>query len=71
MQNAVVAIDKWKLKIFKKALDNAGYSYIYRKGLTDDTFFLMVSTESVQALRPLIEKANLDCAIFKRKQKLN
>lgn len=58
---AGVAIDKWKLSIFKKHLDEAGFKYTEHPGVTKDTLLLKVETVSAGALQPTIEKAQLAC----------
>ena len=66
MKKAVVAIDSWKLAIFKKHLDAAGYKYKELPGLTKDTLILQVEYEWVAELKPLVEAANTECANTKR-----
>lgn len=61
MKTAAVAIDAWKLATFKRNLDQAGFSYTERPGLTADTLFLMVKTASVAELQPVIERAQREC----------
>lgn len=62
MKTAAVILDKWKLPIFKKHLDGAGYTYTEHPGVTDDTLTLRVSFEWVAALQPIIQAANDECA---------
>lgn len=62
MKAAGVAIDAWKLPIFKKHLDAAGRKYTEHPGLTKDTLLLMVEYEWVADIKPIIEAANLECA---------
>ncbi len=71
MKKAAVAIDSWKLPIFKKMLEDGGYNYTEHPGLTKDTLLLQVMTENIATLQPTIEKAKAECAQWKRKQKLN
>lgn len=61
MKTAGVAIDAWKLPIFKKHLDAAGYSYTEHPGVTAGTLFLKVKTERIATLQPVIEKAQEEC----------
>lgn len=65
MKTAGVAIDAWKLAIFKKHLDAAGYTFTEGPGLVPDTKLLKVDYEWVHRLQPIIEAANAEC----RKQK--
>lgn len=66
-----VAIDAWKLKIFKKHLDTAGYAYTENKGVTPDTLLLKVVTSNINELGIIITRASEECAKWKRNQKLN
>jgi len=61
MLKAGVAIDAWKLKIFKRHLDEAGYQYTEHPGATKGSLLLNVATETVAALKPVIEKAQKEC----------
>jgi len=71
MMKAGVVIDNWKLSIFKKHLDDAKYSYEEHPGVTKDTLLLQVKTKQIATLKPVIEKANTECAKWKRNKKLN
>ena len=62
MKTAAVFLDSWKLSIFKKHLDAAGYSYTEQPGVTTDTLTLHVKYEWVANLKPIIEAANQECA---------
>jgi hypothetical protein len=57
MKVAGVVIDSYKLPVFKKCLDAAGYSYTVHAGLTANTLTLRVSIEWVADLKPIIEAA--------------
>lgn len=61
MKTAGVAIDNWKLPIFKRHLDEAGYAYTEHPGLTKDTMILKVKCEFVSKLQPVIETAQKEC----------
>jgi hypothetical protein len=61
MKKAAVFIDKWKLEIFKKHLDDAGYSYNVGYGMTEETLNIMVEFEWVVELKPIIEAAQKEC----------
>jgi len=62
MKTAGVAIDAWKLAIFKRHLDAGGFSYTEHPGLTPGTLFLKVKTERIATLQPVIERAQKECA---------
>jgi hypothetical protein len=59
---AGVGIDDWKLPIFKKHLDAAGYRYNDPVPLTDGTLLVQVHYEWVHELQPIIEAAQRECA---------
>jgi hypothetical protein len=56
---AGVVLDDWKLPVFKKHLDAAGYQY------DEPTEF----TEWVHQLQPIIEAAQRECAEMRSKVK--
>jgi hypothetical protein len=62
MITAGIAIDNWKLPIFKRHLDAAGFEYTEHKGLTPTTMLLKVKTPSAFKLQPFVEAAQLECA---------
>ena len=66
MKTAAVAIDSWKLTVFKKHLDAAGYKYTEGAGLTKDTLLLSVKYDWVATLKPIIEAANAECATMNK-----
>lgn len=57
---AGVCIDPWKLEIFKKHLDAAGYKYTVHPG--DQVTVLKVETDYAHKLQPVIEAAQEECA---------
>jgi hypothetical protein len=65
-KKAATVIDDWKLPIFKKHLDAAGYKYEDPLPFTDGTLVLKVHYEWVSELQPLIEAAQRECAKFKK-----
>lgn len=67
MKTAGVAIDDWKLEIFKRHLDAAGYTYTVHPGLTSDTLLLKVPCEWAHKLMPVIKAANDEAAQTKEK----
>lgn len=65
---AEVVLDDWKLPIFKKHLDKAGYTYEQFSGPTQGCITLSVETEFISTLQPVIEKCQTESA--KRKKEL-
>jgi hypothetical protein len=66
MKTAAVLIDSWKLTIFKKHLDAAGFVFTEGAGVTKDTLTLKVEFDWVARLQPIIEAANAECANVKK-----
>lgn len=64
-KTAAVGLDDWKLPVFKKHLDAAGYRYDEPLPLTDRTVLLKVHYEWVHELQPIIEAAQRECAKLK------
>jgi hypothetical protein len=62
MKTAGVFVDDWKLPVFKRHLDAAGYSYDVRPGVTPDTRNIMVKFEWMQELQPVLQAAAEECA---------
>lgn len=62
MLTAGVVIDSWKLDIFTKVLDKAGFEYRQMEGPVKDSILLSVKTESQAALLPHIKQANATAA---------
>jgi hypothetical protein len=63
---AGVVLDDWKLPIFKKHLDAAGYKYDEPVPFTNRTLTLKVHCEWVSQLQPIIEAAQRECAEMRR-----
>lgn len=63
MKTAAIAIDNWKLAIFKSHLDRAGYAYTKHPGVTADTLFLKVTVpdDNLSALQTVVEAAQRRC----------
>jgi hypothetical protein len=66
-KKGAVAMDDWKLPIFKKHLDAAGYKYEEPVPFVNQTLILKVHYEWAHKLTPIIEAANRECAELKRK----
>ncbi len=62
MMKVAIAIDDWKLPIFQKTLDKKGYKYTKHPGLTPNTLFLKVETDTIGKLQPIIERMNQEAA---------
>lgn len=62
MKIAGVGLDDWKLPIFRKHLDAAGYKYDEPVPFTNGTLVLRVHYEWVHELQPIIEAAQKECA---------
>lgn len=57
MKTAGVVIDDYKLPIFKRVLDAAGYKYTEGPGVVKGTTLLRVEYSWVNTLKPVIEQA--------------
>lgn len=60
---AGVVIDVWKLPIFERHLQAAGYTFEKEVGLADDVMLLTVRTDNVEALRNVLKDANTEAAM--------
>lgn len=58
---AGIAVDNWKLSIFRKRLTEAGFEYEDGGALTADTTLLTVETGDILALKKVIEKCQAEC----------
>lgn len=56
-----IALDNWKLPIFRKGLTDAGYEYTDAGGLTHDSTVLTVVTDNILALKAVVEKCQAEC----------
>lgn len=59
---AGVVIDAWKLDVFRRHLDAAGYAYTEHAGPFPDVITLRVATDFAYKLQPIIEAAQQECA---------
>ena len=66
MSKAAVALDDWKLPIFKRHLDAAGYKYEEPVPFVDGTLILTVYYEWVRDLKPIIEAAAYSSMVKRR-----
>ncbi|MDH7638981.1 hypothetical protein [Sphingomonas oryzagri] len=58
---AGVAVDNWKLPVFRKRLTEAGYHYEDGGALTTEATLLTVETSNVLALKKGIERCQAEC----------
>lgn len=58
---AGVLIERWKMLIFKRHLDAAGYKYTEHPGLSVGTVMLHVECEWAHKLQPIVEAAHREC----------
>lgn len=61
-----IAIDNWKLDIFKRNLTDAGFGYSQTPGVTADTIMLYVVIEDkrLESLKTVVIAANAEAATF-------
>lgn len=58
---AGIVIEDWKLPIFKKHLDAAGFTYTEHLNFTPTTMVLNVTCEFASELQPVVEAAQAEC----------
>jgi hypothetical protein len=58
---AGIAVDNWKLPVFRERLTGAGYTYTDGGALTHDTTILTVETHDMLALKKVIEGCQAEC----------
>lgn len=58
---AGIAVDNWKLPIFRKRLTAAGYTYADGGPLIGDTTLLTVETADVLRLKRVLEECQTEC----------
>ncbi len=56
-----IAVDDWKLPVFRRLLDEAGYEYQDGGALTSDATLLTVETDDTVALKKVIETCQAEC----------
>jgi hypothetical protein len=57
-----IAIDEWKLSIFERKLQQAGFAYEKGGGLMPDTLMLYVDTDNLHTLESVVRFANMEAA---------
>lgn len=60
-KKAAVCVDDWKLPVFRRHLDAAGYTYEGPIPFTPGTSILQVRYEWVRDAQPIIEAAQREC----------
>ena len=63
---AGVAVDDWKLPVFRKRLRKAGFDFKEVGPLTDGTTLLTVETNNMLALKKVLERCQSECREMKR-----
>lgn len=64
---AGLVIDNWKVKIFRKHLDKAGFSYKEAGHLTEEQLVIHVDVDDPDKLVPIVVAAEEEC----RRSKMN
>lgn len=59
---AGIIIDDWKFDIFKRHLDQGGYTYERLPGIVPKTISLFVHTTNLEALGVVVKAANDEAA---------
>ena len=63
---AGIAVDDYKLPVFRRRLSEAGYTYEDAGPVTGDTTLLTVETDDMLALKRLLEQCQSECREMKR-----
>lgn len=58
---AGIAVDDWKLPVFRRLLAEAGYEYSDGGALTAGTTLLTVETQDMLALKKVLERCQSEC----------
>lgn len=58
---AGIAVDNWKLPVFRKLLTEAGFQYTDAGGFTHDTTVLTVETDNILKLKKVLEQCQAEC----------
>lgn len=62
LKTAGIAVDTWKVPIFKKILLEEGYSFTLHKGVTKKTKFIKVTTSNLELLKVVVQRANTEAS---------
>lgn len=63
---AGIAVDNWKLPVFRERLTEAGYKYADAGPLPGDTTLLTVETNDMLRLKRVLEECQTECREKKR-----
>ena len=63
---AGIAVDDWKLPVFRRRLEAAGYSYTDAGRLIGDTTLLQVETNDMLKLKKVLEECQAECREMKQ-----
>lgn len=63
---AGIAVDDWKLPVFRERLAAAGYQYHDAGALTGNTTLLQVETDNILRLKAVLEGCQTECAKLKK-----
>lgn len=66
---AGIALDDWKLPVFRRRLTEAGYAYRDAGALTDATTLLTIQIDNLLKLKGVIEACEAECRKMKKGQK--
>jgi hypothetical protein len=66
---AGIAVDDWKLPVFRKRLTEAGYEYQDAGAFTGDTTILHVETNNILALKKVLEASEAECRKMRKGSK--
>lgn len=58
-----IAIDNWKYSIFERRLNQAGFSFEKKPGLTKDTMLLTVDADNANRLLEVVQAANSEAKL--------
>jgi hypothetical protein len=61
MKKVAIVLDNWKLPIFRKALENAGFEYEDGGEITADSTLLRVNTADMDGLTNLVFACQRKC----------
>ena len=63
---AGIAVDNWKLPVFRKRLTEAGFEYQDGGSISGGTTLLNVETNNMFALKKVIERCQAECRSQRR-----
>ena len=58
---AGIAVDDWKLPVFRRRLGVAGYAFEEKNGLNKGVSIITVETDNLIALKKVIEDCQAEC----------